>query len=39
MDQILAFVAHIAAIAVCVSITVIAIAYPFVKAYRLMRGR
>ena len=38
VEQILSFVAHIAAIAVCLSITVVAIAYPFVKAFRIIRG-
>lgn len=38
MQELLVFTAHVAAIAVCISITVCAVAYPVVKAIRFWRG-
>ncbi|CAB3712981.1 hypothetical protein DFP87_12514 [Achromobacter marplatensis] len=38
MQEILVFLAYIAAIAVCISIAVCALAFPVVKAIRFWRG-
>lgn len=39
MRDLLVFLAYVAASAVCASVTVCALAYPFIKAYRIFRGR
>lgn len=38
MQELLIFLAYIAAIAVCISVTICALAYPLVKAIKLWRG-